>query len=613
MKKIKKRWLLGIPVCLLAAGAAVLFRIGSRPSSLSLPADTFGVSASEEISWKDGLFGKLVLSDGEGETVYEQRLSASSGTISLSLDTSGAYTVSLYSLFGREKDQKTLTVTESAVFTEKASTQLGEQTVIRLQTGDEELGENAWIGVYAKDAVPGQDESILWQKLSDILPGQNICYAAVMRGSTNLFLSYTGEYTVYLFLDKGYDAVGSWDFSTTEEADTVSIRWDPSHGGAVETVFSPGDAQGYIRVNGRPDSGSDGEALWVCWGKDGKPLKDYTPIFQLNAYAHYPVSGEISAHSVFPEGATEILACSDANGTPGEVVASAAIQPELRDDPEGTPEVSFAVVSDSHLTRRWFTRNNYHFYRALAQLNSLSPDFIFDNGDVTDNGNAAEYKNLQRILRLFPGLPELYYSIGNHDSDKNRSDFAPLEERFLSLTGTDKVYYSFTLGGNTFIVLGNEGAYPIDDPDYAYLSQQQLDWLDETLSSAEGEAFVFVHQPLEETVAATFEGSDLSDSAALMEIIERYPNTMLISGHTHRSISGTLALRTENGFPGYLHDGVVSSVWDGVGETGESEGIYLTVYPDEIRITGRDFTKNSWIGLCNWRISRKNDKENTGN
>ena len=98
-----------------------------------------------------------------------------------------------------------------------------------------------------------------------------------------------------------------------------------------------------------------------------------------------------------------------------------------------------------------------------------------------------------------------------------------------------------------------------------------------------------------------------------MEIIERYPNTILISGHTHRSISGTLALRTENGFPGYLHDGVVSSVWDGVGETGESEGIYLMVYPDEIRITGRDFTKNSWIGLCNWRISRKNDKENTGN
>ena len=58
-------------------------------------------------------------------------------------------------------------------------------------------------------------------------------------------------------------------------------------------------------------------------------------------------------------------------------------------------------------------------------------------------------------------------------------------------------------------------------PDLANLSDTQLNWLDETLAEAvetnpDRPVFIFIHQPMEGTVAATFEGSDIAQSAELM-------------------------------------------------------------------------------------------------
>ncbi len=161
---------------------------------------------------------------------------------------------------------------------------------------------------------------------------------------------------------------------------------------------------------------------------------------------------------------------------------------------------------------------------------------IVINGDITDNGAPGEYESLLDIEGMFPDLPAVYYTIGNHDSDKNDSDFSVLRERFLELTGTEEVYYSFEAGGSTFIMLGNEGAEG-EDPDLANLSDTQLNWLDETLAEAVETnpgrpVFIFIHQPMEGTVAATFEGSDIAQSAEWMEIIEKYPEAVVFSGHT---------------------------------------------------------------------------------
>ena len=108
---------------------------------------------------------------------------------------------------------------------------------------------------------------------------------------------------------------------------------------------------------------------------------------------------------------------------------------------------------------------------------------------------------------------------------------------------------------------------------------------------------------MEGTVAATFEGSDIAQSAELMEIIERYPESVVFSGHTHRSMTGTLALRSEDGFASYIHDGVVSAVWDGTQDTYDSQGLAVWVYADYIRVQGRSFADDAWLPLCNWEIA----------
>lgn len=584
----------------LAVLLMVYERYADKDPSLILPYHIAGVGNQTEVIVQDGKGCSVRVLSEDGNEVFSQQLQKAADTLTLPSDESGEYTIQLYTRSGKILDEEAYTVTDSAVYTEEYTYQLGASTVIRVEA--ENLSEEAWIGVYEQGIVPGETESVLWERIGEGLPGNGIYYAMQMHGSTNLFLKYTGSYTVYLFPDKGYDPIASWDFSTCEE-NVLAARWEPdSH------CTEPGDSQGFICLLGRPES-ENGEKVWVCWGKDNKPLEGYDPIFSLNASAHYMVSGEIPAHSVFPEGAAQILICADQNGKPGKVLTWTTIQPELRHIETEEPNLTFSVISDTHVTSRLLSKNNYKFYRALSQITEMSPlvDLIINNGDVTDNGAQKEYKTLERLESLFD-LPDIYYTIGNHDSDKNASDFSPLGERFLQLTGTGKVYYSFARDDCTFIALGNEGADDTGDPDFARISQQQLDWLEETLQQAVKEnphqpVFVFVHQPLQGTVAASFDSSDLLQSQEVMEIVERYPQVVLFSGHTHRSMAGTLALRSEEGMVTYVHDGVVCAVWDGEKDTKDSQGLFVSVYDEYILISGRSFENDAWIGLCNWKIA----------
>ena len=583
-------------VAIIGAISTVLYlRYGRLTPDLIMNAETVGSSSEIELIWEDCYRGSVRLTDN-GQTVAEQKLDGSkNGTVTFPSQPVGSYAVELISSFGKVLDSEQLTVTDSRIFAEQTVTQVGDATAIRIL--GEDLGEDAWIGIYERGKTPGVDDSFLWQPVSDSIAGTSIYYPPQMRGSINLFNRYAGQYTAYLFADEGYTILGSWDFETQEDPDTLAMRWEPN-----QEVSTPGDSYGQVVLVGRPSS-PDKESLWICWGSDNQPLKGYEPLFCLNAYDHYPVSGQISACSVFPEGATQLLACADDDGKPGEVMISVSIQPELRHIETEEPNFSFAAISDTHVTGFLLGHNNWNYFRALNQIMDVEPavDLIINNGDITDNGSEKEYRVLNQIEGLIRNLPPVYYSIGNHDSDKNRSDFEQLRTRFLEQTGTDEVYYSFVENGCTFIILGNEGAVGSDDPDYAYLSETQLEWLDQTLSEAEGFAFVFVHQPLFETVAATYEVSDLSASDEVKEIVSKYPNTLVISGHTHRSLSGTVAL-VKDGNAGYLHDGVVCAVWDGVQDTDDSQGLILSVYDDHLLIEGRSFEKDAWLPLCSWRI-----------
>ena len=274
---------LGILAIVAFVFAWLTFPGGSGPG-FSLPAETAGVGSPAELNWQDCTGCTVSVSGSDGTVLLEQRVSGS-GTLSLPTEEAGDYAVSLYGLFGNLIQQDSYQVTENRIYTEQDTFQLGESAAVRIDTDGLELTDEAWIGIYERGATPGVDDSFLWVLVSDGLPGNGIYYAMQMRGSINLFLRYTGEYTAYLFTDGGYTPAASWDFSTVEEDGVLALRWDPD-----AHVDEPGDAQGFISLLGRPDA-EDGEPVYICWGSDGEPLEGYDPLFILNAWDHYPGFG----------------------------------------------------------------------------------------------------------------------------------------------------------------------------------------------------------------------------------------------------------------------------------------------------------------------------------
>lgn len=223
------------------------------------------------------------------------------------------------------------------------------------------------------------------------------------------------------------------------------------------------------------------------------------------------------------------------------------------------PLLSFPVLSDIHV-QSWDIRSQRKFEAALQDLDQINPhsDTLVINGDLT-NGMPEDYRKLAQIMKANPHPDRVEYSIGNHEfyrawfddnwawSSKtfpNGETEQASIERFLQLTGEQHVFYNREINGYTFLFLGMEH-YRQSDPanlEDAYLSKEQLDWLQAKLrlrAEADGEKpiFLFLHQPLPNTVAGTLfcctNNRAVIQHQELRKILLQYPQIIFFSGHTH--------------------------------------------------------------------------------
>ncbi|MFC5452539.1 metallophosphoesterase family protein [Paenibacillus aestuarii] len=300
---------------------------------------------------------------------------------------------------------------------------------------------------------------------------------------------------------------------------------------------------------------------------------------------------------------------------------------------ENQPLLSFPVLSDIHV-QSWDEQSKRKFAAALQDLDQINPhaDTLVINGDMT-NGMPADYRKLAQILVSNPHPDRVEYAIGNHEFyeawfDDNRawsSETFPNGEteqasidRFLQLTGEHHVFYDREINGYSFIFLGMEH-YRQSDPanlEDAYLSKEQLDWLQAKLqlsAKADGQKpiFVFLHQPLPNTVAGTrlccTNNRAVIQNEELRKIFSQFPQIIFFSGHTHWELklpetfvrdtftmvnsASTEQLWTDNGSGGEVEMG-----------PDESQGLYVEVYPDKVKIKGRDFYRQSWIPEAQFEV-----------
>jgi len=286
------------------------------------------------------------------------------------------------------------------------------------------------------------------------------------------------------------------------------------------------------------------------------------------------------------------------------------------------PLLTMFLLSDLHISVGESSMSD-KLHLALKDISEWETklDTIVLGGDLTDFGRDSDYKLLKRILDQYP-LPPMYGNMGNHDyydiwlnergafstdTVPNGKTDAMSRERFMSFIGySDKPYKDVWVNGVHLIMVSQE-AYVEEKPDVgegAWYSDEQLDWLRETMKAHEDgkPAFVFIHQPLPEP------GSDgrthqLIRAKAFREILEPYRNVFVLSGHTHRSFVNENHYNRQNSFHWFNNASVgrTRSVLPGQTSTA-AQGLFIQVYPQEVVLRGREFSDRTWIDSADWNI-----------
>ncbi|GMA66097.1 hypothetical protein GCM10025859_65390 [Alicyclobacillus fastidiosus] len=286
------------------------------------------------------------------------------------------------------------------------------------------------------------------------------------------------------------------------------------------------------------------------------------------------------------------------------------------------PKLSFSVISDIHLrTGKSDWGTNYHdaiaarkLKNALTDLDNINPheDALVINGDFTTTGVQSDYDTLKDILNTAPHPKNILYAMGNHEFSSafhNRKGvFSPQTfpngvtvhsciELFKKNTGMSNSYYDRWLNGYHFIVLGAE--YSMSDfrkHNDTVLSETQLQWLAKKLQKSPNNkpTFVFLHEPIPNTVAGSF-GGYLINGDKLRKILNQYPSVLFFSGHTHYSLMDQPSSIYHDYFTMFNTSAVRNPIIESHKLLGNSEGLYVQVYDHSVTVSARDFTIKSWI------------------
>jgi len=271
------------------------------------------------------------------------------------------------------------------------------------------------------------------------------------------------------------------------------------------------------------------------------------------------------------------------------------------------PVLRFQVITDTHVRADRGHIHNIHFAQALRDIAATAPGSvgIMHIGDLTDSGADAEYAEVRRIWNENKaGLPPMLMTSGNHDVSSG--DWRARIANFLGRTGMGGVYHDHWINGYHFIFLGSEdGSYGND----ADLSEAQLHWLDAKLAEEAGSGkpkFVFLHQPLLNTVSGSSQAQGwhgVNQDQEVKAILARHPYAILFTGHTHWVFGSPNTMHGGGGKATMFNASSVAYLWtDEDEELAGSEGYYVEVHEDRVCVRGRDFTTGAWVEQAQFAV-----------
>ena len=252
---------------------------------------------------------------------------------------------------------------------------------------------------------------------------------------------------------------------------------------------------------------------------------------------------------------------------------------------------------------------NAHLKTTLNDIYQSDSKALFAVGDIINFGKEEEYVFFKSVYDSVsnPNNIPFYPAIGNHEYMYFSSFDEPLGY-FKKHHNLESHYYSVMIDNIKFIVLGTDTSSM-----YGVMSAAELNWLEAELSSVgkNDKVFIFMHQPLKDTVDGTLYTAANQTSYGFIEnndklrsIFKNYPNAFIFSGHSHQTLEGLTPVLYGNGsdatFINCGSNGYLCQYIDGLDldDVGGSEGQYVEIYEDYVIIRGREFSYGKWVSNC---------------
>ena len=388
------------------------------------------------------------------------------------------------------------------------------------------------------------------------------------------------------------------------EQDAVTYQYATDYTGIADgtiSIIAPEEAVSYTGVS-----------LWFA--DENGVMEGYTP-FAVMSLTEGAASYTASGNRIFAPGATRLSIHFTADGK-DDIVYWYTI-PEKRRHALETPLFTFYAVSDIHLQDYWGEMATNRT-RMVNDVIANNPAFTIIAGDLVNHGTTEQFQRLDSFMKTNfndAGRPA-FITNGNHEfhiNDRNSTEYdrdalmnslaSQLEVNrsmgYEIRRDGDSLWYSAIIEGRKFIFMSTPSTPAKEELASYVVSDAQLAFLEEELAAAETlglPAFVVSHVPLDGYVPKG--GSGITNTAAVEEILNRYPGTSMITAHTHSNLSldrnYVLAGMTGGAVFTHLNDGC--SVWleegtskNGIYEVNFSAGQVIEVYADKMLVKARKF------------------------
>lgn len=472
----------------------------------------------------------------------------------------------------------------------------------------------SWVGLYRENDVIGEDQSIYWYYVNDGDHASGSTYSIKHQGHFNESRSTLKDLPPYnykmVYFTKDYEETASISFKIG--AKKLAKPLAPLSGTYNLTDPSSGLAGGSLSLTFDTSSVLPTDVI-MYWANEKGKLEGYSSLPKAKIQ-NYTSTIEFAPRSIIPEGATSLwVYSSNGSGTSKEPLVITLPENSSYQISE-EPLVRYSIVSDVHIATEDShlassdakALHDEHFLAMLDDVKEFNDDALIINGDIANSGSENEWIHLQSLLSQRDNLPNIYYSIGNHDL--YGGDYDKESKLFKKYTGLSSVYYEREINGYTHIFLGSEDSSKSSVD--AYLSEEQLTWFEGRLDALDSNKpiFVYLHQSLYNTVAGSLPGqgwNGVTQDEELRSILSKHKNVLFWNGHSHWDMNSESNMYVKDESLGNIFNtSSVAYLWSSYYfKTGEymkgSQGYEVEIYKDKILVLGREYDTGEWIpGAC---------------